>query len=41
MENINKIKSSLQKDINRLRETCTALNESNKLRKYQINRFNC
>lgn len=41
MENINKIKSSLQKDINRLRETCTVLNESNKLRKYQISRFNC
>lgn len=40
MENTDKIKQNLQKDINRLRKTCTKLGESNKLRKYQIKQFN-
>jgi len=39
MENEAKISSSLQKDINRLRKTCTELSESNRLRKLQIKQF--
>lgn len=40
MENSDKIKQSLQRDINRLRKTCTELSESNRLRKHQITQFN-
>ncbi len=35
-----KTMSSLHKDINRLRNVCTKINECNKLRKYQITQFN-
>jgi len=40
MENLDQVKSSLDKDIHRLRKTCTKLFESNKLRKLQITQFN-
>jgi 3-oxoacyl-[acyl-carrier-protein] synthase III len=40
MENSDKIRQSLQKDINRIRKTCTQLGESNKLRKHEIKQFN-
>ena len=40
MQKTDKIMSTLQKDINRLKGTCARLDKSNTLRKHQITQFN-